>query len=883
MKRRTALLGALMAMGLSLTAVVVPVAPQAAEAATIANACSTGGTTMADSYGYCWFDFTGLNPSSSTGTVTQAFSQTVGSGFTMNFTVTITQSSADALPVWAPAATPTWASALFGNTGKNTQPVAGNPAIQDALASNPVKGFDDGNGTATITVSGIQLLDPTGNAVGAYSLAVADAETTNQGEQWKWTTNGAGWAVQDLVDPDSGNGACRGPADTTNFAGLTGEGTQTVTCNGSANSWGALVATTGDAPTQITAVNTQVNTPGKQAIAIGINTATIKLTKSIPARVAAGDQFAMNVVDGFNTSIGSVTSSGTQKTVSTGTLVVPVSWLQYTLSEAASGTTTMSNYTQSWSCTSATGGATGLPASGSSGTAQVIWLRAVDQVTCTLTNTARSNPITLTKSWVNALSGSKAKLTISGTGVTGAASKTSTAGTGVNPDTANAASASGVVGAVVTLSETLTGTAATYAASYACTQAGTSWTSTGATFTMPLASGAISCTVTNSTTRQSVQVNKTWIIKNASGSTLGTYNVPAQSSDTAQTVPAGFSAAPTLTGQAEPVFGVTYAGYVGGQAVTVGEGAVSVPSGCTIASQRMTAVNGTTLPTAAALPYAAALAGAPVATFTITNTIICTQTLTLVNKVAFGSLPASDWTLTGNGPTGALVGPSGQTGTAAVTSIAVTPAAAYGLGSASSAAGAQNYTASDWVCMAGGTSVPVADDSITVGYGQAVTCTVTQSTADVVILKHIQGSNGLTSGQFTLTLTPLSGVGSAVSFPGSERASAANSLEVKPGVSYSLTEQALSSTTAYLAVGLQQSTDGGSTWTNVNGSSFTPVAGSTVQYRFVNQAVPALMLPLTGGVGLDVIAYWSVALLAAGAAALVWLIRQRRRRAHDQA
>ncbi|MFJ3392160.1 beta strand repeat-containing protein [Leifsonia aquatica] len=883
MQKRSALVGALMAVCLSLAAVAVPVAPQPAEAATIANTCSTGGTNLADSYGYCWFDFTGLNPSSSTGTVTQAFTESVGSGFTMNFTVTITQSSTDALPVWGSYPAPTWASALFGNTGKNTQPVAGNPAIQDALASNPVKGFDDGNGTATITVSGIQLLDPAGNTVGAYSLAVADAETTNQGEQWKWTTNGAAWAVQDLVDPDSGYGACRGPADATNFAGLTGAGTQTVTCDGSANSWGALVATTGNAPTQITAVDTQLNTPGKQALAIGINTATIKLTKSIPARVAAGDQFAMNVADGYNTSIGSVTTSGTQKTVTTGTLVVPVSWLQYTLSEAPAGTTTLSNYTQSWSCTSATGGATGLPASGSSGTAQVIWLRAVDQVTCTLTNTARSNPITLTKSWVNALPGSKAKLTISGTGVTGAVSKTSTAGTGPNPDTTNVATATGVVGAVVTLAETSTGTAATYAASFACAQAGTSWTSTGAGFTMPASSGAISCTVTNSTSAQSVQVNKTWIIKDASGSTLGTYNVPAQNSDTAQTVPAGFSAAPTLTGQTRPVFGVTYTGYVAGQAVTVGEGAVTVPSGCTLASQRMTAVNGTALPTAAALPYSGTLAAAPVPTFTITNTVTCTQTLTLVNSVGFGSLRASDWTLTGNGPTGALGGPNGKTGTAAVTSIAVTPAAAYGLGSTSSAAGAQNYAASDWVCTAGGTSVPVTGDSVTVGYGQAVTCTVTQSTAQVVILKHIQGTNGLSAGQFTLTLTPPTAVGSAVSFSGSETATAANSLEVKPGVSYSLAEHALSSTTAYLAIGLQQSTDGGSTWTDVNGNSFTPVAGSTVQYRFVNQAVPALMLPLTGGVGLDVIAYWSIALLTAGAIALVGLIRHRRRRAHDQA
>ncbi|GAA0423304.1 hypothetical protein [Leifsonia naganoensis] len=881
MQKRSALVGALMAVCLSFAAVVVPVAPQAAEAAAIANACSTGGTTLADSYGYCWFDFTGLNPNSSTGTVSQPFTETVGNGFTMSFTVTITQTSTGALPVWGAYPTPTWASALFGNTAKNTTQVAGNPAIQDVLSSDSTRGFDNGNGTGTISVSGIQLLDPAGNPVGAYSLAVADAETTNKGESWKWTTDGGGWAVQDLLDPDSGDGACRGPADSTNFAGLSGAGTQTVTCDGSPNSWGALVATTGNAPTQITAVNTQVNTPGKQALAIGINTATIKLTKSVPTRAAAGDQFAMNVVDGYNTPIGSATTSGTAKTVTTGTLVVPVSWLQYTLSEAASGTASLSDYTQSWSCTSASGAATGLPASGSSGTAQVIWLRAVDQVTCTLTNTAISNPITLTKSWVNALPGSKARLTIGGTGVTGAVNRTSTAGTGPNPDTANVASATGVVGALVTLSETLTGTAAEYAASYACTQAGTSWTSTGASFTMPVSSGAISCTVTNTTTALSVQVDKTWIIKNSSGSVLGTYNVPAQSSDTAQTVPAGFSAAPTLTGQVEPAFGVAYTGYVAGQAVTVGEGLVTVPTGCTLTSQKMTAVNGTALSTAAALPYSGTLAGTSVPTFTITNTVTCAQTLTLVNKVGFGSLTASDWTLTGNGPTGTLVGPNGRTGTAAVTFIPVTPAAAYGLGSTSSAAGAQNYAASDWVCTAGGTSVPVSGNSVVVGYGQAVTCTVTQSTADVVILKHIQGSSGLSAGQFTLTLTPPSDVGSAVSFSGSESATAANSLEVKPGVSFSLTEQALSSTTAYLAIGLQQSTDGGSSWTNVSGSSFIPVAGSTVQYRFVNQAVPALMLPLTGGVGLDVVAYWSIALLAAAAIALACLIRQRSRRAHN--
>jgi hypothetical protein len=57
-----------------------------------------------------------------------------------------------------------------------------------------------------------------------------------------------------------------------------------------------------------------------------------------------------------------------------------------------------------------------------------------------------------------------------------------------------------------------------------------------------------------------VQVNKTWVIQNGSGQIVGTYHVPAQITDTAQTLPAGFSASPTLTGQTSPTFGTAYQG-----------------------------------------------------------------------------------------------------------------------------------------------------------------------------------------------------------------------------------------------------------------------------------------------------------------------------------
>jgi hypothetical protein len=95
-------------VGIGITATTQIAEPTAANAATIANTCSTGGLNPTDSAGYCWFDFTGLNPTASTGTITQQFTETVGSGFTVSFTVTITQSSTGALPVWAPSVTPFW-------------------------------------------------------------------------------------------------------------------------------------------------------------------------------------------------------------------------------------------------------------------------------------------------------------------------------------------------------------------------------------------------------------------------------------------------------------------------------------------------------------------------------------------------------------------------------------------------------------------------------------------------------------------------------------------------------------------------------------------------------------------------------------------------------
>jgi uncharacterized repeat protein (TIGR01451 family) len=435
----------------------------------------------------------------------------------------------------------------------------------------------------------------------------------------------------------------------------------------------------------------------------------------------------------------------------------------------------------------------------------------------------------------------------------------------------------------------LPGEVVTATATYAITQAdidaghvANSAMTTGSPPTGPPVTPPPGTTDTPLVASTSAQVNKTWTMTDPAGNVVGTYTIPSQITDTGTTLPAGFSAAPILTGQSAPAFGTPYGGYAVGQSVTVGEGPVGVPTGCVVKTSKLTAVNGSTLATPAALPYTGTLTPT-LTTFTITNTVTCTQTLTLVKVVDYGSLPASSWTLTGTGPSGALAGPSGATGTAAATAN-ISPGNAYTLAESSIAASSQNYiaTSAGWTCTDNttGNPVTVSSSQVTARYGQSVTCTVHNVTAKVTVLKHIQAPPGsLTAGQFNLTLTPPSGLGAATTFAGSETGNTSNTFEVRPGSSYTLTEQSLSSTVAYLALGLQISTDGGTTWATAPSGQVTPTPGQQVYYRLVNQPVPAVMLPLTGGVGTDVVTAWGMAFLVAAAALAGWqLLRTRRTR-----
>ncbi|WP_295783199.1 glycine rich domain-containing protein [uncultured Microbacterium sp.] len=584
---------------------------------------------------------------------------------------------------------------------------------------------------------------------------------------------------------------------------------------------------------------------------------------------------ATTPTDSITTTNPGVGNAVTSPTVHYGTVNTPV-----TIVESSGG----AQYDTSIQCTDANAAVTGnssvsftntktasIPAAGMK--ANAAW-------TCVYSNTYNPAPrVQIAKVSVGGVG--TFGFTVTGASIPADSITTVASGTAVTSTTVH----QGTAGTAVTIGESSGGTS--YNTSIQCVDANSA--STGnAPLTFTNTKTAIipgsamkntaswTCTFTNAAS-VSVQVNKTWIIKDAGGSVVGTYTLPAQGSDTAPAVPSGFAAVPTLTGQTSAAFATSYTGYSAGQTVQVGETGVTVPAGCTVTSQRMTSVNGSPLGAPAALPYSGTLTGTPATnTFTITNTVTCTQTLTLVKQVAFGSLSPTSWTLTASGPVGSLPGPSGATGSTGTTAVNVTPLVAYSLNETSSVDAARNYvpTSAGWVCAAGSSPVPVSNSSVSVGYGQNVTCTIINTTARITVLKHIQDpASGLAANMFRLTLTPPSALGGPITVAGAESPSTANTFEAKPGATYSLGEQSVSPTTAYLALGLQSSTDGGSTWTAVSGTQVTPVAGTTVLYRFVNQSVPAIALPLTGGLGTDTFTIAAAGILAALILA-VWLRRR---------
>lgn len=200
-------------------------------------------------------------------------------------------------------------------------------------------------------------------------------------------------------------------------------------------------------------------------------------------RVAATDQFALT--NGATTG----TTTGTGSTVTSSALLfVGTSGSSVTLSEAAAGTTSLSNYNSSISCSNSTAGSVTTLPSGA-GTSFTLTPVNRDVISCTLTNTRKSANLTLRKTWVSAQVNNT--VTVTATGLT---SLSSTANTANETDTGSAQTV--FAGAAITLGETFgTGSATNYTSGVACTGNANALSSN--VLTVSGADTAITCTYTN--------------------------------------------------------------------------------------------------------------------------------------------------------------------------------------------------------------------------------------------------------------------------------------------------------------------------------------------------------------------------------------------------
>ncbi|WP_162277347.1 DUF11 domain-containing protein [Rhodoferax koreensis] len=149
--------------------------------------------------------------------------------------------------------------------------------------------------------------------------------------------------------------------------------------------------------------------------------ASLRIQKVIGGgRVSATNQFTLSIADAGSTQA-STTTTGTGTTVGNGTATLApfTAGTVYTLSEVASGSTTLNSYDTSYACTNASSG-TGTSMPSGAGTSFSLTPAAGDDVTCTLVNNLLPPSLSITKAsngpWTVGQPGAAYTLTVGNTG-----------------------------------------------------------------------------------------------------------------------------------------------------------------------------------------------------------------------------------------------------------------------------------------------------------------------------------------------------------------------------------------------------------------------------------------------------------------------------------
>lgn len=456
---------------------------------------TTQGTAPTGWETYCWLDFTTYNDATARSVAGQNFAIPLADGSTLNFNLKVTPTTATA---FRSTAAPSWSGAAVGNTAFIGIP--GRPIL-----------YTNSAGAKSITFSAISITPaPGAPAVSSYSFVAADAESTNNGENLQFVTNGGNWTILDQVNPISGN----------TYPTISGVGTNTFTETGVAGTVGGYIVGS-NSPTTVTA-NMQAG--GLQGAMFAVRFASMRLRKSIVgARVDPTDQFNFRI---SSTSTGTVLASGTTSGTGSGpfnaTPLSLASGLPLTISEvmAAGSVSALSKYQGRLTCTNGnTGSSTVMPNNVVTTSYNFGALQFGDTVICTITNTAFPH-IRVQKALGANRRFSTDQFTVRINQGGSVVSSATTTGTGSTVTGGNTGLVQVTAGTAYTLDEIMSGpgSLSQYTRTMACTNATngvtTSFPTTVPGTITPVMGDVITCTITNTATAANarLEVTKTSVV-----------------------------------------------------------------------------------------------------------------------------------------------------------------------------------------------------------------------------------------------------------------------------------------------------------------------------------------------------------------------------------
>lgn len=445
---------------------------------------ATQGTAPASWQTYCWLNLANYNDTTARSATGQNMTFTLPDGSRLSFNARVTGTN----PAYNAVTSPSWTGSAVGNSAFIGIP--GRPVLYSAQA-----------GTSSIAITNIAITPPAGGGVTVYSFVVADAESSNDNEAIRMSTNGGSWQLLDSVPPSSG----------ATFPTIAGVGSSNVAIGGVPGTVGAYILGS-NSPTSVT-VETQSG--GLQGVMFAIRFATIRLqTQILGTRINALDQFQYQIA---STTTGTAISSGTTTGTGNGPFTTaPLNMsagipITLRLAMATGSVSTITQYAALLTCVNTAGTTRGaLPNNQVTTSAAIGQLEFGESLVCTYSVGAQP------RLRVRKLLGTNGRLfagdqftvrIMSGTTVTASSTTTGTGTTVTAGDT-------GLVQVVTSQTyrpdEIAAGTAnlGNYTATMACTNA-----ATGSTTTLPTTVGgaitlrpgdSITCSITN--TRKAIAV-----------------------------------------------------------------------------------------------------------------------------------------------------------------------------------------------------------------------------------------------------------------------------------------------------------------------------------------------------------------------------------------